>query len=133
MAAERGGVAVHTWPAGVDLPEAPDPEVPETVELVTVPEGEEPEVGVRYHAPIYVHCGADWLWFGDATWRRTDDGPGVETGAGESAPDGWPLVEQQQTVYGYATVRADGTLEYSTEDGTVIATYERRGGAPGCD
>lgn len=133
LAGAEDGVAVHTWPAGAELPEATEPAVPETVELVTVPEGEEPEIGVRYHAPIYVHCGMDWLWFGDATWRRTDDGPGVETGAGEEGPDGWPLADQQQTLYGYATVLDDGTLEYSLEDGTVIATYERRSGAPGCD
>lgn len=133
MVAERGGVAVSTWPAGTDLPPAADPLEPETVELVTPAEGEEPEVDVRYHEPMYVHCGMEWLWFGDGTWRRTDDGPGVETGAGQGAPEDWPLAEAQQTLYGYATVRADGTLEYSLEDGTVIATYERRNGAPGCD
>jgi hypothetical protein len=133
MTAQRGGVAVHTWPSGSELPESEQPAGPRTVELVTLPEGREPEVGVRYHEPMYVHCGMDWLWFGDATWRRTDDGPGVETGAGQGPPEGWPLVEGQQTLYGYATVRADGVLEYSLEDGTVIATYERRDGAPGCD
>lgn len=133
MTGEADGRTVYAWPSGVELPEADEPALPERVELVEVPEGEQPEVGVRYHAPMYVHCGMDWLWFADATWRRTDGGPGVETGAGEGAPDGWPLVEGQQTLYGYATVLADGTLEYSADDGTVIATYERRGGAPGCD
>ncbi|WP_183099361.1 WD40/YVTN/BNR-like repeat-containing protein [Nocardioides pelophilus] len=133
MTAERGGVAVHTWPSGAELPESDQPAGPRTVDLVTLPEGAEPEVGVRYHEPMYVHCGMEWLWFGDATWRRTDDGPGLETGAGEGAPEGWPLVEGQQTLYGFATVRADGVLEYSLEDGTVIATYQRRDGAPGCD
>ncbi|RHW26908.1 hypothetical protein D0Z08_11995 [Nocardioides immobilis] len=88
---------------------------------------------VRYHEPMYVHCGMEWLWVGDGTWRRTDDGPGVETGAGQGAPEDWPLAEAQQTLYGYATVRADGTMEYSLEDGTIIATYERRNGAPGCE
>ena len=133
IAVERGGIALHSWPAGADLPRAADPALPEVAELVTLPEGEEAEVGVRYHEPMFVHCGMDWLWFGDTTWRRTDDGPGVETGAGQEAPDDWPLAEQQQTLYGYATVRSDGVLEYSLEDGTVIATYERRSGAPGCD
>lgn len=133
MTGEGAGIAVHTWPAGSELPEAPEPGAPETVALVTVPEGEDPEVGVRYHAPMFVHCGMDWFWFGEATWRRTDDGPDVETGAGDGPPAGWPLAEGQQTLYGYATVLDDGTLEYSLEDGTVIATYERRGGAPGCD
>jgi hypothetical protein len=133
LASAGDGVAVHIWPAGSELPEDTEPTVPETVELVTLPDDEEPEVGVRYHEPLYVHCGMDWLWFGDTTWRRTDDGPGVETGGGQVAPDDWPLAEQQQTLYGYATVLADGTLEYSLEDGTVIATYERRSGAPGCD
>jgi hypothetical protein len=126
-------VVVSTWPAGVELPEADEPAVPETVELVTLADGEEPEVGVRYHAPMYVHCGMEWFWFGAGTWRRTDDGPDVDTGAGDPGPQGWPLVPGQQVLYGYATVLADGTLDYTTEDGTVLATYERRGGAPGCD
>jgi hypothetical protein len=80
---------------------------------------------------MWLHCGMDWFWFGDTTWRRTDDGPGVETGAGEAAPEEWPV--SGQTLYGYATVGDNGVLEYSLEDGTVIATYEQRAGAPGCD
>lgn len=133
MVEDEGGVAVLTWPAGTELPVAPEPARPETVALVTLAEGDRPEVGMRYNAPMFVHCGMEWLWFGGATWQRTDGGPGVETGAGQDAPDGWPLAAGQQTLYGYATVRADGVLEYSLEDGTVIATYERRSGAPGCD
>jgi hypothetical protein len=46
-------------------------------------------------------------------------------------PEEWPV--SGQTLYGYATVRDNGVLEYSLEDGTVIATYEQRAGAPGCD
>lgn len=127
MAAERAGVAVHSWPAGSELPVAAGPAVPERVDLVTLPEGQEPEVGVRYHLPLYTHCGIERIWVGDQTWRRTDDGPGYETGAGDDVPDGWPVPEGGGNVYGYATLRADGVLEYTTEDGTVLATYEQAG------
>lgn len=133
MTGEGGGVSVRTWPAGADLPEAAEPAVPETVELVTLPEGERPEVGVRYHFPLFTHCGIQQIWFGDRAWRRTDDGPGYETGAGDEAPEGWPVPEGGGTVYGYATLSADGVLEYTAEDGTVLATYEAGGRRLLCD
>ena len=130
LAMDSSGVVVHTLAAGASLPEAAAPAEPTTVELVTLGEGESPAIGVRYHAPMYVHCGMTWFWFGDATWRRTDDGPDVETGAGDGPPAGWPLVGQ--VLYGYA-VRTDADhLEYSLGD-EVIATYQRADGAPGCD
>lgn len=132
MTGEGEGRTVHTWPAGTQLPEAEEPAAPETVELVTLDEGEAPEIGVRYAHPLYTHCGIEWLWFGDTTWRRTDDGPDYETGAGDGAPEGWPVPEDGGSVYGYATVREDGVLEYTSDDGTVLATYEERRGAPGC-
>jgi hypothetical protein len=79
---------------------------------------------------MYVHCGMDWFWFGDDTWVRTDNGPDVETGAGEVPPEGWPLVGQ--VLYGYATLKDADHLEYSFDE-EVIATYRRADGAPGCD
>ncbi|HET9420343.1 MAG TPA: hypothetical protein VFO49_04340 [Nocardioides sp.] len=112
-------VDVHTWPAGRPLPEADQPATPPTVELVEVPKGEDPEPGVLYHAPLYTHCGVDWLFFADRSWHRTDDGPAFGTDSG--------------MVYGYATVGADGVLEYSLDDGIVVATYEEQDDAPGCD
>jgi len=36
-------------------------------------------------------------------------------------------------VYGFATVSEDGALEYSLDDGTVVATYQQNDNAPGCD
>jgi hypothetical protein len=121
MAGGEGEAAVdiHTW-AGGDLPVAEEPATPKTVELVEVPKGEDPEVGVRYHAPLYTHCGVDWLFFADRSWRRTDGGSD-------------DFASEMGTVYGFATVREDGVLEYSLDDGTVVATYEQRGNAPGCD
>ena len=75
--------------------------------MVTVPEGEEPEVGVRYHAPMFVHCG-----IGLAVVRRERRGvvpttvPGFETGAGRGCAGRLAgSAEQQQTLYGYATRR----------------------------
>lgn len=112
-------VDIHTWPAGTTLPVADEPASPKTVDLVEVPKGEDPEAGVRYHAPLYTHCGVDWLFFADRSWHRTDDGPDFGSDAG--------------MVYGFATVDEQGVLEYSLADGTVVATYEQRGNAPGCD
>jgi hypothetical protein len=129
LAVNRQGLVVHTLAAGSTPPEAPTESLPKTVDLVTVEEGETPEVGVRYHAPMYVHCGMDWFWFGDATWRRTDDGPDVETGAGDGSPEGWPM--SGQVIYGFATLTDADHLVYSTGD-EAIATYERAEGAPGC-
>ncbi len=125
----RRGLVVSTLPAGTSPPMAPVPAAPKTIELVTVEEGETPAVGVRYHAPMYVHCGMDWFWFGDATWRRTDDGPDVETGAGDESPQGWPM--SGQVIYGFATLTDADHLEYATDD-EVIASYERAEGATGC-
>ena len=131
----KGGIAVSRWPAGTPLPEGETPDAPERVDLVTVPEGEDPEPGVRYHAPLYVHCGMDWLYLGDQPWQRTDGGPDVETGAGDDGPGSWPMAGE--TIYGFATLKADGVVEYSVGEGDaaeVIATYEKTGvQPPGCD
>jgi hypothetical protein len=131
----KNGLVVSSWAAGVDLPEGEAPDSPERVDLVTVAEGEDPEPGVRYHAPLYVHCGMDWLYLGDTPWQRTDGGPDVETGAGDDVPGGWPMAGQ--TIYGFATLTAAGVVEYSVGEGDsaeVIATYEKTGvQPPGCD
>ena len=129
LGVEADGVVVHTLAAGTAPPEAPEATEPETVELRTLREGEPAEIGMRYHAPMYVHCGMSWFWFGDATWRRTDNGPDVDTGAGDAAED-WPVVGQM--LYGYAELTDADRLEYSTDD-EVIATYRRDDNAPGCD
>jgi photosystem II stability/assembly factor-like uncharacterized protein len=118
------GLRLSTWPGGIDLPTMDEPSLP-TTELVQLDEGEEPEVGVAYAAPLHVHCGMGWLYLGDEPWQRTDDGPDVETGAGDPADPDWPIA--QQTIFGFATVLDDGTLEYSIGDldgeREVIATY----------
>jgi hypothetical protein len=130
-----GGIVVSSWPAGTQLPEGEAPAAPERVDLVTVPEGEDPEPGVRYHAPLYIHCGMDWLYLGDTPWQRTDSGPDVETGAGDDPSEGWPMAGQ--TVYGFATLTDGAVVEYSIGEGAdaeVIATYEKTGvQPPGCD
>jgi hypothetical protein len=96
-----------------------------------VPEDGVLEPGVRYRAPLYVHCGMDWLYLGDDAWRRSDDGPDLETGAGDTPDPSWPVAGQ--TILGSATL-VDDVVEYSLDDGTVIATYERtREQPPGCD
>jgi hypothetical protein len=129
------GLRLSTWPGVVDLPTTAEPELP-TTDLVQLADGAAPETGVAYAVPLYVHCGMDWLFLGDEPWERTDDGPDVETGAGEAADPAWPIA--QQTIFGFATLADDGTLEYSIGDlageREVIATYEpATEEPPGCD
>ncbi|HRW37656.1 MAG: hypothetical protein KDB04_10115 [Acidimicrobiales bacterium] len=124
------GLRVSTWPAAVDLPTMAEPSEPEA-DVTLLAEGDEPELGVRYAQPLGIHCGMDWLFFGGEPWQRTDDGPDVETGAGDAPDPGWPVA--QQTIFGFATLTDDGVVEYSIGDGEVIATYERATeDPPGC-
>lgn len=126
----EGGLAAYTWPAGRELPTTGVEEVPRA-ELVEVPAGG-PEVGVRYHVPLYLHCGTEWLYLGDQPWQVVGDAPEVETGAGDVPPEGWPVA--QQTLFGYATLVDEETLEYTLEDGELVARYARtRQQPPGCD
>ncbi len=128
----KGALVLHTWSAGPPLPEGSAPKEPERVDLVTVPEGEDPEPGARYHAPLYLHCGMEWLYLGDQPWQRTDGGPDIETGAGEAPDDGWPVAGE--VLFGYATLGPDGVVSYADDKGRLIATYERTGvQPPGCD
>lgn len=125
-------VLLHTWPAGSELPLSAASAPPDPPELVEVPRDGKPEPGVRYHAPLYVHCGMDWLYLGDRAWRRSDEGPDLETGAGDEVDTSWPLA--QQTIFGFATLTDDGVVEYSIGDGEVIAVYARTDKQPpGCD
>lgn len=126
------GLRLSTWPAGVDLPTMDEPTLPDA-DVRFLGEGEEPEVGVRYAVPLHIHCGMTWLYLGDEPWRRSDDGPDVETGAGDPIDPSWPVA--QQTIFGFATLTEEGIVEYSIGDGDgeVIATYARtQEQPPGC-
>jgi hypothetical protein len=127
----EGGLEAWTWPAGEPLPLAGPTEPLPEADVDLLEEGEQPEVGRRYAVPLYVHCGMGWLYLGGEPWQRTDDGPDVETGAGDAAPEGWPIAGQ--TIFGFATLTSDDVIEYAIDDGEVIATYERSSEAPpGC-
>lgn len=123
LRAGEKGTFVDTWPAGVPLADAPALDRPRTVDLVRLADGERPEVGTRYAAPLFTHCGIDPIWFGEQSWQRTDDGPGYD--GGDRPPAGWPIPPGGGGVYGYATLGADGVLTYTDGDGTVLATYEK--------
>ena len=102
---------IVTWTTAVDatLPTEAEP-VTATTDVPLLAEDEEPVVGVAYAEPFNTHCGIEWLYFADEPWQRTDDGPEPDNADGE-------------TIFGFATLLADGTVEYSTGDGEVIATY----------
>lgn len=127
-------VGTWSWPAGVELPTAADPDDPTpTVEVLG---GDDPLVlGERSALPLYIHCGMDWLYADGDDWRRTDGGPDVETGAGDTVSPDWPVA--QQTIFGYVTLLDDDRIEYSIgkgDDSEVIATYERSDASPpGCE
>ncbi len=124
-------LSVHTLTAGAEPPAAPTRTEPETVRLDTVPRNGSPTVGVRYHAPMYLHCGMDTFHLGSTVWQRTDDGSDLETGAGDRPIEDWPVVGQM--LYGYATLTAEDVLEYSIDGGEVIATYEPAKRGSFCD
>jgi len=125
------GVGTWTWPAGVDLPTEAEPVDP-TSDVDILDEGEALPVGERRAYPLYIHCGMEWLYEVDGTsWRRTDDGPDTETGAGDEIPDDWPVA--QQAIFGFVTRVSEDRIEYSIGDDQVIATYSRSAEqAPGC-
>ncbi len=123
-------VTLSVWPGTVYLPVSAEPDEPAAV-LRLVPEDGVLEPGVRYHAPLYIHCGMDWLNLGQQSWRRSDDGPDLESGAGDEAVASWPVA--QETIFGFATLTGD-RVEYTIGDGEVIATYTQVAEpAPGCD
>jgi hypothetical protein len=126
-------VVVDTWPAGVPLRDAAAEATPRTVDLVTLGEDARPEVGVRYAAPLPTHCGVSRIWFGGQAWQRTDGGRDYDAGAGAEPIPGWPIPRGGGSVYGFATLGADGVLTYSDADGTVLATYEPATESFGCD
>jgi hypothetical protein len=129
-----GGVGTWAWPAGATLPTMGEPSVPAT-DVDVVRDDEPLEPGQPSAVPMYIHCGMEWLYAADEAWQRTDDGRGVETGAGDQVPADWPVA--QQTIFGYATLVADDRIEYSIgegDDAEVIATYERSAEEPpGCE
>ncbi len=122
------GVGVWTWAAGAPLPDQDEPVDP-TTDVEVLGEQATPQVGRRYGLPLYIHCGMEWLYVAGQPWQRTDDGPDVETGAGDAVPAGWPVA--QQTIFGYVTLVSGDLIEYSLEDGEVIATYAPATQPPG--
>lgn len=137
-----GEVAAVTWddgfilttvPGGDPLPTATEPTLPEA-DVTFLDDGDDPEVGVRYAAPLFIHCGMDWLYLGGEPWQQRD-GPDTETGAGDPVDPDWPVA--QQTIFGFATLTEDDIVEYSigpADQPEVIATYERpTEQPPGCD
>ncbi len=125
------GIGAWTWPAGTPLPTGDEPVNP-TTDVEVLGEDDVPEQGRRYGVPLYIHCGMNWLYVGGEAWQRTDDGPDIETGAGDEIPDDWPVA--QQTIFGFATLVSADLIEYSIGDGEVIATYVPAAQPPpGCE
>lgn len=117
----EGGVGAWSWPADVPLPTEDEPELPRS-DVRILGEGDTLPPGERYGYPLYIHCGVDQLYeVNGRTWRRSDDGPDVETGAGEGGSDDWPIA--QQAIFGFVTLVEDDLIEYSIAGGEVIATY----------
>lgn len=82
------------------------------------------EEGKTYAFPLYIHCGGDFLAeFNGTSWglSQAPAGHTPETG-GVGVREGWPVAGQ--SILGFVTLVARDRIEYSLEDGTVIAVYE---------
>ncbi|WP_141013880.1 sialidase/neuraminidase family protein [Nocardioides sambongensis] len=131
------GVRVRTWTSWGEVPDASSVAEPETVQVTMLAEGEAPEMGTTYAHPLNTHCGIERVWFADSTWRRTDDGARTWPEAWSGAPRGWPVPKRDGipsgSVYGFATLEADGSMTYTDADGAVLATYQRAARPFYCD
>ncbi|MFN7148857.1 MAG: exo-alpha-sialidase [Microthrixaceae bacterium] len=79
------------------------------------------EVGKRYAYPLNIHCGMDRLSeFNDRRWGIAASSPDGSV-SGEATED-WPMAAE--TILGFLTLTEPGRIEYSLDDGTVIAVYE---------
>ncbi|TYL45994.1 hypothetical protein FXB39_15955 [Nocardioides sp. BGMRC 2183] len=116
------GARVRAWDSWDDVPAAATVAEPETVQVTTLGQGEVPEEGTTYAYPLFTHCGIERTWFGEQTWRRTDDGSRAGPRSWTGAPKGWPAAAGY--VYGYATLEGDGSMTYTDGEGEVLATYE---------
>jgi hypothetical protein len=126
-----GGSADGQWSAWTWDPAQGDP--PTTVRRIEeaaydgppfVEYGGSLEEGGRYAYPLYIHCGMSRL--GELNARQWELVEGSaryrpETGAGDPIPEGWPVVDQ--TILGFVTLVAPDRIEYSLDDGEVIAAY----------
>ena len=84
--------------------------------------------GRRYAMPLYVHCGMGWLGADGRTWQLVGPDPGGDDGY----PARWPLVGE--SLYGFVTLVAPDTVEYSIGPDEVVATYEPATTTPpGCE
>jgi hypothetical protein len=79
------------------------------------------EVGKRYAYPFNTHCGMDRLGeFNDRQWRVAASSPSES--ANGMVDEDWPMAAE--TILGFLTLTEPERIEYSLDDGTVIAVYE---------
>jgi hypothetical protein len=121
LASGSDGLTVWSW---TESPDFPAPEPTPVTRWPVPPEpmaGDTLVEGVRYRAPLYAHCGIEWIgpYNGDV-WKQAE-GDDFESGAGDEPPEDWPVVGQ--TVFGYVTLVAPDRIEYSMASGEVMATY----------
>jgi hypothetical protein len=127
-------VLLSRWPSATAPPLRAPPETLEAPAFELAWNVAELAVGTTYRLPLYIHCGMGYLAdLNGRHWYLADAPQGtVETGAGHEPPPNWPVA--QQTIFGYATLIDDNTIEYTIADGDVIATYEPSDQQPpGCD
>jgi hypothetical protein len=121
------------WLSSQPPPAMPPYEAPTPLETPLARWGDAIEPGVTYRYPLYIHCGMEVLGeFDDRYWYRAkDNAPAPETGAGGETPPHWPVA--QQSIFGYITLTDNDTIEYTINDGEVIATYRPSNKEPpGC-
>jgi hypothetical protein len=121
------------WRSPQPPPAVPPYEAPIPLDTPLARWGDTIEPGVMYRYPLHIHCGMDVLGeFNGRYWYRArDNAPAPETGAGEETPPHWPVA--QQSIFGYITLTHRDTIEYTIDDGEVIASYRPSSKEPpGC-
>jgi hypothetical protein len=127
LASRVEGSVLWVWPGSAELAfregdAVPSP--PDTTGIEVVDYDDELEVGRREAMPLGGHCGYRWTSADDRLWQL--DGEEVY-----DFPDDWPA--NGDLVYAYVTLVAEDRLEFSLEDGEVIATFSpATEPAPGC-
>ncbi len=120
-----GSTAVWTWPAEAGPAPSVDPAPPTTPAEPLVTNGDDLDAEVTYRFPLGGHCGRDYLGELDGSHWYVDElrGPTASPGPGDSLPEHWPVAGE--VIYGYLTLTADDTIEYSIPGGEVIGVYTR--------
>ncbi|MFV1990478.1 MAG: hypothetical protein ACC652_07040 [Acidimicrobiales bacterium] len=118
-----GDLRLLSWPSRTSPPTGSTRTTPVSeVDLAEFPA--DPVIGVTYLLPQDTHCGINRLGEFNGAWWYVN---GSE-GAGPRIQQDWPIAGE--TLYGMATLVDANTIEYSIDEGEIIAIYKSSTEAP---